>query len=103
MYDNIPRFLIIGDYNDVNKVINKLTNKNKINNYYLYNMINPFIEYEYSLFKNDNDCHFKIVICPKEELNEDVINSCSIETASLTIEIIFSLSHFNSYSDLFFN
>ena len=31
MDENIPRFLIIGDNNYVNKVINKLPNKDKIN------------------------------------------------------------------------
>ena len=95
--DNIPRFLIIGNYDNINKVIDKLPNKYKINNYYLYNIINPFIEYGYNIYKNDNDFHFKIIVCPEEGLTADILNSSYINTLTGLIICCNDKSNIDSY------
>ena len=45
MDTNQPKFFIIGDRENVEQVLNRLPNKNKLYNNYLYDVKEPFIEY----------------------------------------------------------
>ncbi len=66
---NQPKFFIIGDSENVSQVLNKLPNKNKLYNNYLYDINEPFVEYGFYLQKEDeenNAGNFRIIVCPDE-------------------------------------
>ena len=77
MDTNQPKFFIIGNKENVEQVLNKLPNKNKLYNNYLYDIKEPFIEYGFFLHKEDelnnsnefNSGEFIVVVCP-ENINE---------------------------------
>jgi hypothetical protein len=63
-----PKFFIIGNKENVEQVLNKLPNKNKLYDNYLYDIKEPFIEYGFFLQKEDetnNAGEFIIVVCPE--------------------------------------
>ena len=67
-----PKFFIIGNIENVEKVLNKLPNKNKLYDNYLYDIKEPFVEYAFFLQKEDetnNAGEFIVVVCP-ENINE---------------------------------
>ena len=53
MDTNQPKFLIIGNKENVEKVLNRLPNKNKLYDNYLYDIKEPFVEYGFFLQKED--------------------------------------------------
>lgn len=69
---NQPKFFIIGDLDNVNQVLNKLPNKNKLYNNYLFDINEPFVEYGFYLQKEDeenNSGDFRVIVCPDEMYN----------------------------------
>jgi hypothetical protein len=69
---NQPKFFIIGNKENVEKVLNRLPNKNKLYNNYLYDVKEPFVEYGFFIHKEDEtnyDNQFIIIACP-ENINE---------------------------------
>ncbi len=71
---NQPYFLIIGHDDKVNKVLNKLPNKTKLYNIYLYDIEKPFIEYGFYLQQEDetnNIGEFRVIVCPQNIDNYD--------------------------------
>ena len=72
MDTNKPKFFIIGNKENVEQVLNKLPNKNKLYNNYLYDIKEPFVEYGFFLHKEDETNYsgeFIVVACPKN-INE---------------------------------
>ena len=67
----IPTYLIFGDNENVMKVLDKIPNKQKLFNIYLYNTHEPLIEYGFNLFKNNDTIQIKIIICP----NNNILNN----------------------------
>ncbi len=79
MYTKKPKFLILGNHENIEKVLNKLPNKNKLFNNYLYDIEEPFIEYGFYLQKEDEDNNsgeFRIIVCPENinEYNKNLFN-----------------------------
>jgi hypothetical protein len=71
-----PKFFILGTHENVEKVLNKLPNKNKLYNNYIHDIKDPFIEYGFFLQKEDeenNSGEFRIIVCP-ENINQYNIN-----------------------------
>lgn len=71
MENKQPKFIIMGSFDKINYVLNKLPNKNKNNHYYVLDIEEPFIEYSFFLDKEDeynNMGEFKIMVCPNKEL-----------------------------------
>jgi hypothetical protein len=74
MDTNQPKFLIIGNDDNVNKVLNKLPNKNKLFNNYLYDIEYPFVEYGFYLQQEDENNYsgdFRVIVCPEKINNFD--------------------------------
>jgi hypothetical protein len=72
MATNQPKFFILGYHENIEKVLNKLPNKNKLYNNYLYDIEQPFIEYGFYLQKEDeinNSGDFRVIVCP-ENINQ---------------------------------
>lgn len=67
MNSNTPTFFLIGNNDYILQVLNKLPNKIKLFNNYFFNIVEPFVEYGISIYKNDdNIIQFKIIICPND-------------------------------------
>ena len=72
MDKNQPKFFIIGNKENIEQVLNRLPNKNKLYSNYLYDIKEPFVEYGFFLHKEDesnNSGEFIVVVCP-ENINE---------------------------------
>ncbi len=68
---NQPKFVIMGYHDNINQVLNRLPNKNKLHYYYLLGIDNPFIEYGFFLDREDEENNigdFKIIVCPEDGL-----------------------------------
>jgi hypothetical protein len=75
MNSDIPIFLIIGKNDYVTQVLNKLPNKTKLYNIYLYNLLEPLVEYGFSIY-NENDIYqFKIIICNSNTNTDNILNN----------------------------
>ena len=64
MEQNITRFFIIGDEENIMYVLNKLPNKNKLYSNYLFDIEEPFVEYGF-VFCDEENTQFKIIVCPQ--------------------------------------
>ncbi len=74
MNSSIPTFLIIGKNEYISKVLDSLPNKTKLYNIYLYNLLEPLIEYGFSICDENNTVQFKIIVC--NNINVDnIINN----------------------------
>ena len=80
--ENQPKFLIMGSYDNIDKVLNKLPNKKKLYSNYLYNIEEPFIEYGFHLHKYDNhgedyNGDFRVIVCPENmnKYNDDLFKN----------------------------
>ncbi len=70
MNSNQPKFFIIGNKEQTDKILNRLPNKNKLYDNYLYDIKEPFVEYGFFLQKEDiNIGEFIVVVCP-ENIND---------------------------------
>ncbi len=91
MEDNIPLFVIIGSTDNINKVINKLPNKNKLNCYHLLGVDNPLIEFGFFLDKEDeenNMGNFNIITYPNENSNFNLDEIKKLNLKNVTAFII---------------
>lgn len=76
--ENQPKFLIMGNHDNIDKVLNKLPNKKKLYSNYLYNIDEPFIEYGFHLHKyEDNYGDFRVIVCPENmnKYNDDLFKN----------------------------
>jgi hypothetical protein len=102
MDTNQPKFLIIGNKENVEKVLNRLPNKNKLYNNYLYDVKEPFIEYGFFLHKEDetnNSGEFIVVVCPENINTYDKNIFTNVYFKTITALII---CH-NNYNDYYNN
>lgn len=76
MDTTIPRFLIIGNDKYISQVLNKLPNKTKLYNIYLYKLLEPLVEYGFSVYNDDNNIYqFKIIVCPDNINTDNILNN----------------------------
>ena len=80
---NQPKFFIIGSRNNIDNVLNKLPNKNKLYSNYLYDIDEPFIEYGFYLYKEHEyneisfNGDFRVIVCPENinKYNDDIFKN----------------------------
>ena len=75
MDSNIPTLLIIRKTEYVSQVLNKLPNKTKLYNIYLYNLLEPLIEYGFSIYNENNTSQFKIIVCDSNINVDNIISN----------------------------
>ncbi len=97
---DVPKFFIIGDDNDIMQVLDKLPNKTRLFNNYLFKINEPFIEYGFNLYKNDNNYQIKIIICPKQILNIEAFDSIYFNNATGLIICCNNTSNINNYKKI---
>lgn len=100
MESNQPKLFIIGHKDHVDKILNKLPNKNKLYDNYLYDIKEPFTEYGFSLQKEYNIGEFRVIVCPENiyKYDKDIFKNNYFK--NITAVIICDFYNYDYYPNL---